>query len=61
MPDDIFYQLLTHMEALSITGEFSEGHKVFFYLSSIDFGKTSTLFISCIIGIDFSEEKELAG
>ena len=36
------YQLLTHMEALSITGEFSEGHKVFFYLSSIDFEATYT-------------------
>ena len=30
------------MEALSITGEFSEGHKVFFYLSSIDFEATYT-------------------
>lgn len=27
---------------LSITGEFSEGHKVFFYLSSIDFEATYT-------------------
>ena len=38
------YQLLTHMEALSITGEFSEGHKVFFYLSSIDFEATYILY-----------------
>ena len=36
------YQLLIHMEALSITGEFSEGHKVFLYLSSIDFEATYT-------------------
>lgn len=36
------YQLLGHMEALSEKGEFSEGHKVYFYLSNIDFEATYT-------------------
>lgn len=36
------YQLLAIMETLSIKGEFSEGHKVYFYLSNIDFEATYT-------------------
>ena len=36
------YQLLAIMETLSIKGEFNEGHKVYFYLSNIDFEATYT-------------------
>ena len=36
------YQLLAVMEMLSVKGEFSEGHKVSFYLSNIDFEATYT-------------------
>ena len=34
------YQLLTYIETLSSKGEFSEGRKVYFYLSNINFEAT---------------------
>ena len=39
---DELYQLLSVMETLSVKGEFSEGRKVSFYLSNIDFEATYT-------------------